>query len=199
MRRSWLPLFIVVASVSCLACHESRYAGDGELTDSPLSPSQRFSLTLGPIDMRHQSATTFTLNRLPARQFIMGFQVSGPRPTADPLYDSRPITALARMSLTDETGRVVIDETAKLEDWVWSGSPHEDTSFVYRAGTARDVPLAGGGVTPQLMGVKADAGWGSSFTPRSNGKYLLRVEILEGDARAGNYQISLKGLTGGWE
>jgi len=103
------------------------------------------------------------------------------------------------MVVTDENGRVVIDESERLKEWVWSGSPHESTSFVYRRGISRDVPNADGSVSPTAVGLKPDSGWGSSFAPRRNGRYELRVEILEGDVQAARYEVTVKGVTGGWE
>jgi hypothetical protein len=182
-----------------LACHESRYVGDGQLTDDFFSPSQRFALILGRIDLTRPEVVTFRLARLPEKQFTLGFDVSGPRPTGDPLYDSRPISAVVRFTVTDERGRQIIDETAPMNEWVWSGSPHENRSFVYRQGLSRDVPLGDGFVRPEAVGEKADAGWGTYFTPRANGRYMLRIQILKSDSAAGDYDVTVKGVTGGWE
>jgi len=190
---------VALLALILLACHEARYSGDGKLTDDRFSPSQRFLLALGRIDMSRAGVRTFRLADLPTRDFAIGIQVSGPRPANEPLYDSRPISPVVRITLTDETGRIVIDESRALNEWVWSGSPHESTSFVYLQGLSRDVPISNGVVSPQLIGVKSDAGWGTSFTPRHDGSYLLRVEILDGDQRAQKYAIELRGVTGGWE
>ena len=191
--------FVVLVVLVLPACHEARYSGDGKLIDDRFSSSQRFLLTLSAVDMSRPGVQTFRLVDLPTRAFTLGFQVSGPRPSSEPLYDSRPLSPVVRMTLTDERGRVAIDQSAPLSDWVWSGSPHESMSFVYLQGLSRDIPVSEGVVSPQPIGVKSDAGWGTYFTPRSEGSYMLRVEIVEGDPRAKNYAVELKGVTGGWE
>jgi hypothetical protein len=190
---------VVLVAFVLIACDEARYKGDGKLTDDRFSPSQRFVLALGPIDMSRSGVHTFRLAGLPTKDFALGFQVSGPRPANEPLYDSRPLSPVVKMTLTDETGRIVVDESRPLNDWVWSGSPHESTSFVYLQGLTRDVPVSDGVVSPQPIGMKPDAGWGSSFTPRPDGSYVLRLEILAGDPRSQKYAIEVKGVTGGWE
>lgn len=197
--RPMLRQTVILLAFILLACHEARYSGDGKLTDDRFSPSQRFSVALGRVDMSRAAVQTFRLAGLPTRDFVLGFQVSDPRPASEPLYDSRPISTMVRMTLTDETARIVVDESRPLNEWVWSGSPRERTSFVYLQGLSRDVPVSDGVVSPQPIGLKSDAGWGTSFTPRRDGRYVLRVEILNGDPRAKKYEIQLKGVTGGWE
>jgi hypothetical protein len=194
LRRSVLLVTLVF-----LACDEARYSGDGKLTDDRFSPSQRFVLTLGRIDLSRRGLRTFRLAGLPSRDFAIGFEVSGPRTANRPLCDSRPISPTVKMTLKDEHGRIVIDESRPLEEWVWSGSPHESTSFVYLGGKSHDVPVGDGFVSPQPIGVKDDGGWGSHFTPRREGKYSLGIEIVRGDPEAQRYGIELRGVTGGWE
>ena len=159
--RYW-PAVGVLLLLAFVGCHESRYAGDGKLTDDRFSPSQRFVLALGPIDLNRQATKRYRLVGLPTKQFTLGFDVSGPRgPISEPLYDARPINSVVHLKLTDEQSRVIIDESGSLNEWVWSGSPHESVSFVYRRGVSRDVPIGEGVVTSRAAGEKADAGWGS--------------------------------------
>ena len=72
------------------------------------------------------------------------------------------------MTLVDERNRLIIDEGGPLNDWVWSGSPHESGVFVYQSGAARDLPMAGA-VTSERIGEKSDHGWGSGFIPHHEG------------------------------
>lgn len=198
--RHSVPLLVIaLAAMAFIGCHESRYSGDGKLTDELFSSSQRFVLTLGHVDLDKPARHTYRLVGLPEKQFTLGFDVSGPRSKNEPLYDARPVNAVVRLTLTDEHSRVIIDEAGPLNEWVWSGSPHENVSFVYRQGVSRDVPTVDGYVSPQAVGEKADAGWGSYFTPRHEGRYTLSVHILQADPSAAPYIVTLKGVTGGWE
>jgi hypothetical protein len=192
-----LALFMVTA-VLC-ACPESRYSGDGELTDDRFSPSERFVLTLGPTDLTKPVTSTYRLAGLPKDHFVVGFAVSDGSSTGMALHETRPIKAVIRLTLTDEYSRVVIDETGPLNEWTWSGSPHGKVSFVYKQGKSRDLPMPGGYVTPQPLDVKQDEGWGSAFMPRPDGEYSLRVQVLKGDALANAYNVTLRSASGGWE
>lgn len=191
-------LAIALVCVAAGACHESRYAGDGTLTDNRFSPSERFVLNLGPTDLAKAGVATYRLAGLPEDSFTFGLEVTGGSSTDKPLYEARPITAIVRFTLTDERARVIIDEVGPLNEWVWSGSPHERVAFVYRGGVSRDVPMPGY-VSPQPVGVKSDGGWGSGFSPRSEGRYSLKVQVLKEDPYAGAFTVTLKGATGGWE
>lgn len=198
--RSYPPLLgVALLALLSVGCPESRYTGDGKLSDDPLSPSERFVLTLGTADLSEPSITTHRLSGLPEKSFALGFEISGGPSELQPLYEKEPVSAVVRFTLTDERSRVIIDETAPLNEWTWSGSPHEPAAFVYRGGASRDVPMSGGYVNPQPVGVKPDQGWGTYFTPRSDGRYTLRIEVLKEDPLAGSFVVVVKGKTGGWE
>jgi len=197
----WPPrlLAILLTSVVLLGCPASKYSGDGKLTDDPLSPSQRFVLTLGPTDLTKAGTSTYRLADLPQKNFVVGFAVSQGSTTGMTLHETRPIDAIVRLTLKDEASRVIIDEMGPLNEWTWSGSPHSPGAFVYKQGKSRDVPMPGGYVTPEPIGVKPDDGFGSGFTPRSDGRYSLQVQVLTGDPSAGAYTITLTSASGGWE
>jgi len=132
--RCFSVVAIALVCVAASGCHESRYSGDGKLTDDRFSPSERFVLTLGPIDLTKSGATTYRLSGLPKDTFILGFDVTGIASTSTTLYGTEPISAVVRLTLTDERSRVIIDEVGPLNEWTWSGSPHEPAAFVYRQG-----------------------------------------------------------------
>ncbi|MFA6955468.1 MAG: hypothetical protein WC538_06305 [Thermoanaerobaculia bacterium] len=154
---------------------------------------------LGPVDLTKPGVNTFRLAGLPKAYFVLGFDVTGKSPTGTSIYDSRPISTVVRLTLTDEQSRVIIDEVGPLDKWTWSGSPHHAEAFVYRQGEGRDVPLPDGSVGFEALGVKPDEGFGSAFSPRPEGVYSLQIEVVNEDPRASAFVVKAMGKTGGWE
>jgi len=190
---------VLILILLCGACQQSSYTGDGTLTEDRLSPSRQFVLDLGSIDLSKPSSTTYRVAGLPNTAFTLGLEIV-PRPPrrGRSLYGVRPISVTVRVTLVDEHGRLVIDESGPLSDWVWSASPHESSAFVYRQGASRDLPAAGV-VTSERIGERSDHGRGSGFIPRSDGEYTLRLDVLGTDPVAAEYSVAIKGISDGWE
>jgi len=83
----------------------------------------------------------------------------------------------------------VIDEVGNLSEWVWSGG-ERDKLFVYKSGRW-EKDRVGVPSRSRRIGVLADDGWGTSFTPRSNGEYHLTLEVLEGSMSAKGFLVQL--------
>jgi hypothetical protein len=188
----------VFALLLAASCDEAKYSGDGKFTDAGrLEASERFVLDLGGLNLTQPNTRTYRMASLPHDTFTLGLDVIAP--TSELLYETRPIRAVVRFVVLDERGRTVVDETGPLDQWVWSWGTRERTSFVYRRGSTRDVPIGGGAVQVDLTGQKADEGWGTYFKPRSTGSYVFRVEIQRGDPASGKYRAVLKARGGGWK
>lgn len=131
---------IVLILILCAACQQSSPAGDGTLTEDRFSPSRRFVLDLGPVDLSKPSSTTFRIANLPSTAFTLGFEIV-PRPPRQSrsLFGVRPISAPVRVTLVDELGRLVIDERGPLNRWVWSASPK--VVHLYTEGASRAMSL----------------------------------------------------------
>jgi len=194
--RKFLPA--VLALLLAAGCYEARYSGDGKLTDDgPFAASERFVLDLGELNVTQPNTRTYRMASLPQETLTLGLDVIAP--TGELLYETRPIRAVVRFLLLDEKGRTVVDEAANLDEWVWSWGARERTSFVYRRGSTRDVPIGGGAVEVELTGQKTDEGWGTYFKPRRNGSYILRVEVQRGDPASVNYRTVVRARGGGWK
>lgn len=97
--------------------------------------------------------------------------------------------------MTNDNGKLVIDEEKKLNDWVWSGAVDNiDRSFIYLSGqyVPNSNPL-------QQAAVKEDGGWGSYFFPRDKTAYKLKIEIVEGDTNSSQYTVIPQARSGGWK
>jgi len=192
---------VLILTILFAGCQRSSYTGDGTLIEDRLSPSRRFVLDLGSVDLSKSSSTTFRIEGLPSTAFTLGFEIV-PRPPrqGSSVFGVRPISVPVRVTLVDEHGQLVIDESGPVNDWVWSASPHESSAFVYRQGASRDVPTAGAVTSERIrIGEKFDHGWGSGFIPHPEGKYTLRVDVLGTDPVAAEYSVAIKGISNGWE
>jgi hypothetical protein len=173
-----LIICAVFAITSCSPCHF--YDGDGECGRIGSGYAVRFAT----IRLDKRGTYTFRFTGLASRDFIVGFRltsVSGTSFSIDEhgrsavMSDDRP-NPLIEIALVNERSETVIAEKKRLRDWTWW------SDFVNIRGVGQDVPLpSGGGSRFVRQGEKPDRSWGTSFQPRSAGRYTLIIKIVEPD------------------
>jgi hypothetical protein len=163
---------------------------------------------LGAVDLSKRSTYNYKMQTLPGTELVMGFRIIGPDPDPNEysrakihIGETRPINPKVHLFLQNRQEFRVIDEIGALKnEWVWSytlGVPQK--AFVYQAGKMEEVPIGEGYVHLNRIGVKADGGFGTSFTPNFWDEYSLVLEVLEGDPNSKGFQIELEAEGGGWE
>ena len=171
------------------------YDGDGKFIDrGPTTATGRYLLDLGPIELTTAAQYHFRLARLPDVEMVVGLEVIETKPNLSERPDHR-----ARIRITLESlGRRIVIEDAPLNAWVWSYAQGGTTSFYYRRGEAREIPVRPGVTTWQRIGEREDRGWGSYFTPAKNASYALTLDVLEPDGSPPHpARLHIKG--GGWK
>ena len=178
------------------------YVGDGHLVDRGFfSYIPRYTLNLGLVDLAQRNTYTYSMVYFPSTELTIGFRIRGHTGTSyTSIGETRPINSTIRLLLRNAEGLPVIDESASMKNgWVWSYGLHDpNEAFVYRRGKTEDVPIAEHTVHVKNIGVKADDGWGTYFTPKFWGRYTLLLEIQEGDPRVREFQVELEAHGGGW-
>jgi hypothetical protein len=191
MRQTIVSKAVALAvSLLLAACDGDHYSGDGTLTDAGLGAAHnRYVVDLGPVSLSSLNSHSFRLTGLPATEFTIGL---------------RPINVLAgcdasglnstkiRLDVRTGDGQVVISEEEPLSAWVTS------SDLVYRRGTEREEPKAGGAVKSVQTGVRASGGWGTYFTPRTSATYLATFEVLDAHGTS-DCESRLVLLGGGWK
>lgn len=199
-------LGLVGAAMIFLAgCAPVRYAGDGTLTREKAPAffcQDRFDIDLGPMDFTHLATMQFHLEGLPKQEYTVGFDVSSldsGQASNAAVRDAHMPDPLVELALRNEKGEVVLNQRGRLSDWVWSGAlANLRSSYVYNRGEEREIRNNPATTESQRVGVKADGGWGTYFTPRRRGGYQLGLTIVEADPRAGSYAVNLhvRGVVG---
>jgi hypothetical protein len=179
----------------CAALTSLGYTGDGMLTDhGMLAYASRYLVDLGPINTSSPTSRTYHLSGLPHAEFVVGIQVTDPRPNSvdDDRSNRRGRVAV---TLVDSEGETVIREDALLRHWDRSYALGGVRSTFYRVGATRELPLAGGGVKIEQVGMKPSGGWGSHFNSEPGERYTLNVRILEPfDDDAKDARVTLVGF-----
>lgn len=168
----------IFATTSCSPCHF--YDGDGECGRIGAGYAVRFAF----IRLDKPGTYTFRFTGLAPRNFIVGFRLTSPSGTplgidehgrSAVMTQDRP-NPLIEITLVNERSETVISESKRLRDWTWW------SDFVNIRGVGQDVPLpSGGGTRFVRQAEKPDRGWGTSFQPRSAGRYTLIIKIVEPD------------------
>lgn len=157
----------------------SSYEGDGKLIDYGWKDANHhYVLDLGPIDLTRAGSVTFVMRHLPEVEFTAGLDVDEAAPHRT-LFETRAHAGRIRLTLESADHRTIIAEEASLGLWIWSFGLGSSNSFVYRRGVETEVPLGQGVSRHDRIGVKADGGWGTYFTPRSSERYTLTLAVLE--------------------
>lgn len=185
---------VAMVGAAC-ACSRTEYTGDGAF-EHPEKPSflcdDRYFVQLGSLDLSRSTMTSYRLAGLPEAEFTLGIVIAQPKGSGDSV-PAGVVHSRVRMELRDERDRVVVMADGPLSSWTWSTDLKRSTNaFVYRRGEARERDLGKGTTTSDRVGVHADSGWGTSFTPRSDGRYRLEVAVEEGDAAVTQYDASLR-------
>lgn len=186
----------------CAAVH---YRGDGVLTRAKAPAwfcADQYDVDFGPVDFSVPTAMRFQIAGLPLEEYAAGFDVvasdaagTSIRSTRD---DRRP-DPLVELRLENERGEAVLHQRGRLSEWVWSGSlAAPKAAFVYGRGKSAEVRLNATAVENRREGVRADAGWGTYFTPRRNGRYTLLLKVEEAEVSGGSYTTTLhvRGVVG---
>lgn len=81
------------------------------------------------------------------------------------------LDARVSMQLHNERGEMVFRHSRRLSEWNWL----RDLAAI--DGSTTEVPIGGGSVRIELLGVGTDGGWGTHFTPRFSGTYTLTIVV----------------------
>ena len=190
---------VLVLSLYLLACNRGLlYRGDGHLADAGFAAAiDRYVVDLGPIDLGTNGVRHFVLAGLPNTTMTIGFQAS-PSLEREKLRQTKPLFAGVHLIVTRADGTVVIDENGRLPTWVWSSKATSLDSFIYRRGQSERVALQNGFHTNRRLGVRSDAGWGTSFDPDPFRRYDVAVRVWEPMVgRPYPVRVLVKG--GGWK
>jgi len=182
--RSTAILFpYILASCLCLplalACSQlSGYRGDGHLVDHGWLAPTRYELDLGSVDLSKPGHYQYRLAGLPSEHMTVEVRiVEGVGADERPSHPARLRLRLDRVEPAD----VVILEDAPLDIWARGRTQGSAETSYFRRGEIRYVPIGEGVTRPEAVGVRADNGWGSSFTPTAGRDYLLSLDIAVGE------------------
>jgi hypothetical protein len=182
---------IFLFSIFHLAGCDSSYKGDGKLSDAGyFAAKDRYVLNLGDINLWKNEEYQFNIINLPDENFVLGFRASNQSITAnDPSQDIRDKVNI-KIVVTDQGGFEVINESALIEDWVWSHARGSHYIFGYhRCDEEADH-------TGYFTCVE---GTGTYFTPSEGKQYSVKL-IVSGEERIGSELIgTLLVKSGGWK
>lgn len=161
------------------------YSGDGEYRRGVGEAA--FQVAFRPIDISKPGRHRYRFTRLgPSLNYSVGlrFTDSQKHPIQMDEYgrpdlkvSQRP-SAIVAIALTNERREQVFSHKRRLTEWSWLRNMAEIDEKII------EVPIGGGSVRIERVGVGPDDGWGTHFTPRWFGKYELEVQVVEADERA---------------
>ena len=200
LNRKPTALILVLLIILGGCCIPKEYEGDGQFTDSCetgnwalWSLDGRYELNLGKIDLSINKRYEYKIGKLPkAEMWIVGLDIM---PLQDYKLTDDLCDAVVTIEMSTLDGHLVIDESAPLRKWAWmtDGEPSEceGPAFVYRVGNTLEIPMNDqGGVRVKGVDFKTDEGWGTYFSPLSEG-YDIHIEVITPDPGAVQYQIEL--------
>jgi hypothetical protein len=189
-----LPLTLAGLAAGVGGCGQTQYAGDGRLEKIPRPQwlcTDRYIVHLGSVDLSEPTIKVYTLAGLPSTEFVVGFDVAAVERNRD-VSAAKPVHSVVRVMLTNERGETVVSTGGLLSDWTWSSASNAlRDSFVYQRGEQSEHPIGNDTVEVRREKVAPDEGWGSYFTPRTKGKYILRVAVQRGEPDAKHYSVSV--------
>lgn len=177
-RRSLVPWCLAsLALVLMMACDSvGKYSGDGKLTDSgAMAAIDRYVLDLGPVSLRSTGVKAYKIQNLPSTSFVVGIDIR-PLTASFAALEKKPVNTTVSISLVGHNGGVIFAKAAKLDTWTWSIPSTGDFAFVYLEGEQ-----------------------GSSFTPKGNVPYSLKLEVVSPDTGDYQYEAVLLAKSGGWK
>jgi hypothetical protein len=161
------------------------YSGDGEYRRGVGETA--FQVAFPPIDISKTGRHRYKFTRLgPSLNYAVGlrFMDSQKRPVQMDEYgrpdlkvSQRP-GAVVAVALTNERHEQVFSHKRRLTEWSWLRNMAEIDEKII------EVPIGGGSVRIERVGVGPDDGWGTHFTPRWFGKYELEIQVVEADKQA---------------
>lgn len=134
----------------------------------------RYSMNLGAVNLGEAQERYFRVEGLPgSREFVLGIQIQA----GDCAIQKSDLRVALKM--TDERGRMVIDEEHPLREFVWSaGRDYCVPAFGYIRGRAEEVRVNDRGdvcMRPVITG--ADGGRGTYFVTREGAVYRVTVKV----------------------
>lgn len=188
--------FLLVAVLPACTDAARHYDGDGELTDNgPLAAKNRYVLGLGTVE---QGQSSYRLAGLPEDRFTVGLTVQTSL-RSQSLCADQTLSNRVSVKLTTAAGKMVIDESAPLDEWVWSRRVDicEHEAFVFRVGRTKEVDAGDGFTRFEGLGIKAHEGWGTYFSPSRDTEYRLQVTLHE--PMPEGFSAKLQAVGGGWK
>lgn len=198
MKTYAISLFIILLFLLGLLGlqHSEAYKGDGMLKDKgTLAATNRYVLDLGKIQLNRKGEYSYFMSDLPQVEMVVGLGITVDPSTTEYFKDKQSQMKI-KMKITNGEGKGVINEEGMLRNWVWSDTPEMDQRFIYRRGAEKEVKSGDSSSSFKRTGVKADAGWGTYFTPRKHESYKLTVSVIPTE-NAGTAQIATVQLIGG--
>lgn len=171
-----IGLFLISIAASVSGCG-STYSGDGSFIDKGFFAGPRYELDLGPVDLTRTNTYIYRLVGLPDTEFVAGFEIIEAKPNNADERPSNP--AIIRFVLENSNQAAVVSEDGPLDSWVWSYGRDQPLSFLYRRGKEIEIPVGTGTYQLERVGVRADGGWGTYFTPTKGTIYTLTLSIVQ--------------------
>lgn len=157
------------------------YAGDG--TYRLGAGDATFQVEFPAVDLTRRGRSTFRFKRLaPKMGYVVALRVSGANDETFETPENRP-NGKVLIHLRNEEGETVFRESRLLREWRWL------RTRASISGESREVPIGGGSVTFERLNVGADEGWGTHFTPRFFGSYILEVVVEEPSTNAHGWTV----------
>ena len=173
------------------------YTGDGTVSYLP-GNDNLYKIDLGDLNLTKPGKYEYNLVGLPTFTVVfvaLGFQISTRQnlKASLPLWESKPLTNKVRMVLTNAKGEMVINESAPLNEWVWSGrTDRPEQTFVYRAGKEEEIRIDKTTTKYRRIGVLANGGWGTYIHElHRDGQFNVTVEVQEGKESAEHFEVHL--------
>jgi aminoglycoside 6'-N-acetyltransferase len=169
------------------------HEGDGAFADNGAhAPHSRYVLDLGPVDLGKPGRHEYRFGHLPGTEFAIGLRLAPRRGKS-----GAPPAVAVRVTLENEKDELVVHAEGRLADWLWSEA--DDAWFVYQRGQQTHVAVAPRATRPQRIGLRADGGWGTYFTPRTGARYRLVIDVARADAEERPAGARLLAVAGGWK
>lgn len=192
MRHASINIFVACAiALLVTACDLSTgYRGYGTFSDMGAgATTERYAVDFGPVDLGKASEKTFKMAGLPPVEFTMGLRPVKASTTCDAAAVN---TVSVRIDVEIEDGAVVMAEEGPLSTWITS------SDIIYRRGAEQQAPDAGNPPRHARTGELAAQGWGTSFTPQSTARYIVKFHVLAGTS-APHCESRLVLLSSGWK
>ena len=190
-----LPV-VATFTICALISIAHAYRGDGRLLDRGWSAAHnRYTVDLGAVDLASCGRRTFVMALMPVTEFTVGLELTTSDGTA---VDVGKLTTPLHLRLSNEKNELVFEIRAALSDWVLSRvRDQHHRGFLYLRGPEAHVPSSADTFRIERRNVQADGGWGTYFTPRRDGSYVLVIDCEAPIASIASARLVAHG--GGWK